>query len=117
MYRGHFHLYTGLKSYYPDKVIDTSRPPNSQVMNLEKAMEKLSLNDKQQLRAFATTFGKSTRQHTVPDKSREDTGHLPYQISFCTQPREPGSTVPTAYLLGGPNPAENHGSHTCNHLQ
>ena len=45
-------------------------------------MEILSLNDKQQLRAFATTFGKSTRQHTVPDKSREDTGHLPYQISF-----------------------------------
>ena len=72
-------------------------------------MEKLSLDDKQQLREFANTFGKSTRQHTVRDKSKEDTGHLPYQISFCTQPREPGSTVTTASLLGGPNPEENYG--------
>ena len=115
MYRGQFHYYTGPKSYYPDKVIDASPPPNAQVMNLEIAMEKLSLDDKQQLREFATSFGKSARQHTVRDKSKEDTGHLPYQISFCTQPRERGSTVPTACLLGGPNPAENHGPH--NHLQ
>ena len=84
-------------------------------MNLEIALEKLSLDEKQQLREFATAFGKSTRQHTIRDKSKEDTGHLPNQISFCTQPREPGSTVSTAYLPGGPNPAENYGPR--NHLQ
>ena len=41
--------------------------------------------------------------------SKEDTGHLPYQILFCIQPREPGSTVTTASLLGEPNPEENNG--------
>ena len=73
---------------------------------------------KQQLREFVNTFGKSTRQHAIRDKSKEDTGHLPNQISFCTQSREPGSEVTTTWLLGGPNPAENHGP--CNqqsHLQ
>ena len=115
MYPGEFPYCTGSKSYYPNKVIDASPPPNVQVMNLEIALEKLSLDEKQQLREFATAFGKSTRQHTIRDKSKEDTGHLPNQISFCTQPREPSSTVPTAYLLGGPNPAENHGPR--NHLQ
>ena len=109
MYRGHFHYYTGPKSYYPNKVIDASPPPISHVLQLETAMEKLSLEDKQQLREFGTTLGKSVRQHTVRDKSKEDTGHLPYQISFCIQPREPGSTVTTASLLGEPNPEENNG--------
>ncbi|KAL9958850.1 hypothetical protein ACROYT_G035920, partial [Oculina patagonica] len=109
MYRGQFHYYTGPKSYYPNKVIDACPPPISQVLHLETAMEKLSLEDKQQLREFATTFGKSVRQHTVRDKSKEDTGHLPYQISFCTQQREPGSTVTTASLLGELNPEENNG--------
>ena len=74
-------------------------------------MEKLPLDDKQQLREFATTFGRTMRQHTVRDKSKEDTGHLPYQISFCTQPREQGSTVTTASLLGEPYPVEHHGPH------
>ena len=71
-------------------------------------MEKLSLDDKQQFREFAHVSGKSTSQHTVRDKRKEDTGHLPYKISFCTQPREPGSTVTTASLLGGQNPTEYH---------
>ena len=78
------------------------------MLHLETAMEKLSLEAKQQLREFATTFGKSVRQHTVWDKSKEDTGHLPYQISFCTHQREPGSTVTTASLLGVPNSEENN---------
>jgi len=86
MYRGQFHYYTGPKSYYPNKVIDASPPQISHVLQLETAMEKLSLEDKQQLHEFATTFGKSVRQHTVRDKSKEDTGHLPYQMSFCIQP-------------------------------
>ena len=111
MYRGQFHYYTGPKSYYPNKVIDASPPAISHVLQLETAMEKFSLEDKQQLREFATTFGKRVRQHTVRDNSKEDTGHLPYQISFCIQPRarEPGSTVTTASLLGEPNPEENNG--------
>ena len=110
-HRGQFHYYTGPKSYYPNKVIDASLPPISQVLQLETAMEKLSLEDKQQFHKFATTFGKSVTQHTVRDKSKEDTRHLPYQISFCTQPREPGFTVLTASLLGEPNPEENNGTH------
>ena len=109
MYRGQFHYYTAPKSYYPNKVIDASPPPISHELQLETAMEKLSLEDKQQLREFATTFGKRVRHHTVRDKSKEDTGYLPYQISFCIQPREPGSTVTTASLLGEPNPEENNG--------
>ena len=98
-----------LKATTANKVIDASPPPISHVLQLETAMEKLSLEDKQQLREFATTLGKSVRQHTARDKSKEDTGHLPYQISFCIQPREPGSTVTTASLLGEPNPEENNG--------
>ncbi len=118
MYHGQFHYYTGPKSYYPNKVIDACPPPISQVLHLETAMEKLSLEDKQQLREFATTFGKSVRQQTVRDKSKEDTGHLPYQISFCTQQWEPGSTVTTASLLGELNPEENNGPHNQQtHLQ
>ena len=66
------------------------------------------LDDKQQRREFANTFGKSTRQYAVQGKSKEDNGHLPNQISFCTQSRDPGSEVTTTWLLGGPNPAENH---------
>jgi len=56
MYRAQFHCYTGPKSYYPNKVIDASPPPISHELQLETAMEKLSLEDKQQLREFATTF-------------------------------------------------------------
>ena len=61
MYRGQFHYYTGPKSYNPDKVIDTSPPPNLQVQHLKIALQELSLDDKQQLRKFANTFKKSTR--------------------------------------------------------
>ena len=75
MYRGQFHFYTGPKSYYPNKVIDGSPPPISHVLQLETAMEKLSLEDKQQLREFATTFGKRVRQHTVRDSTPYGTAH------------------------------------------
>ena len=49
MHRGQFHYHTGPKSYYPDKEIDASPPPNSHVMKLEIAIEGSSLDDKQQL--------------------------------------------------------------------
>ena len=71
MYRGQFHYYTGPKSYYPDKVIDANPPPNSHALRLEKAMEKLSLDDRQQLREFATTFGKECETaHRTGQKQR-----------------------------------------------
>ena len=108
IYHGQFHYFTGPKSYYPNKIIDASAPTNVQVLHLETAMEKFSLDDKEQLRKLTTIFGKSARQHTVRDKSKEDTGHLPYPISFCTQPREPGSTVTTTSLLSELNPTGNH---------
>ena len=109
MYPGHFHYLTGPTSYYPNKITVASPPTNVQVLHLETAMEKLSLDDKQQFREFTTTFGKSARQHTVRYKRKEDTGHSSYPILFCTQPRELGSTVTTASLLGELNPAGNHG--------
>lgn len=47
------------------------------------------------------SFGKSVRQHTVRDKSKVDTGHLPYPVSFSLQHREPGSNVLTSTLSEG----------------
>ena len=47
------------------------------------------------------SFGKSVRQHTVRDKSEEDTGHLPHPVSFSLKQREPGSNVLTSTLLEG----------------
>ena len=102
--------------------LTNASPPASlqvYILHLEITMEKLPLDDKQPLREFAVTVGKSaSQQHRTGQKHRLDTaGHLPYQISFCTQPREPGSTVTTASLLGEPNPAENDGPRNqCNKL-
>ena len=64
MYCGQFHHYTGSKSYYPDKVIDVCSPLNSQVMNLEIAMDKLSSDDE-------------TAHHTRKKQRR----HWPFTIS------------------------------------
>lgn len=99
MYRDQFHYYTGPSSYYHDKVIDAC-PPKSEIVQITEVLEELSLEDKATLREFASSFGKRVRQHTIRDKSKEETGHLPYAISFCTQTSLPGSTVPTASLLG-----------------
>ena len=106
MYRGHFHYYTGPRSYYPDKVIDASPPPNLQVQHLEIAMEKLSLDDKHQLREFANTFGKSTRQHTVQDKSK----HWPFTILNIVTAARTRLYCYNRFLAWWTNPAENHGS-------
>ncbi|PFX14303.1 hypothetical protein AWC38_SpisGene21552 [Stylophora pistillata] len=77
MYRGHFHYFTGPKSYYPDKVLDSPPPPKPSISLIEDQMEKLSHSDTNELREFASSFEKSVRQHTVRDKSKEDTGQLP----------------------------------------
>lgn len=101
MYSGHFHYFTGPKSYYPDKVMNSSPPPKVPISLIEDGMEKLTLDDVKELKEFAVSFGKSVRQHTVRDKSKEDTGHLPYPVSFSLQQREPGSNVLTSTLLEG----------------
>ena len=64
-------------------------------------MEELTLDDVKELTEFAVFFGKSVRQHTVRDKSEEDTGHLPHPVSFSLKQREPGSNVLTSTLLEG----------------
>lgn len=101
MSSGHFHYFTGPKSYYPDKVMNSSPPPKVPISLIEDGMEKLTLDDVKELKEFAVSFGKSVRQHTVRDKSKEDTGHLPYPVSFSLQQREPGSNVLTSTLLEG----------------
>ena len=63
-------------------------------------MERLALEDKRQLREFSSTFGASVRQHTVRNKSKEETGCLPYAVSLDLQQREPGSTVPPTSFPG-----------------
>ena len=58
-------------------------------------------DDVKELKEFAVSFGKSVRQHTVRDKSKEDTGHLPHPVSFSLHQREPSSNVRTSTLLEG----------------
>ena len=81
--------------------MNTSSPPKPPISLIEDGMEKLTLNGAKELKEFAVSFGKSVRQHTVRDKSKEDTGHLPYSVSFSLQQREPGSSILTSTLLEG----------------
>ena len=63
-------------------------------------MERWTLEDKRQLREFSSTFGASVRQHTVRDKSKEETGCLPFAVSLDVQRRELGFRVPHTSFLG-----------------
>ena len=101
MYKGHFHYNTGPKNYYPYKVINCRHPPvnDDLTSEMDHQMERLTLEDKRQLREFSSTFGASVRQHTVRDKSKEETGCLPYAVSLDLQRREPGSTVLHMHLF------------------
>lgn len=103
MYRGHFHYFTGPKSYYPNKVMNSAPPPKPPVSLVEDGIARLTLDETRELRDFATSLGRSVRQHSVRDKSKEDTGHLPYAISFSLQQREPGCNVATRILMEGQN--------------
>ena len=100
MYRGHFHYYAGPKSHYPDKVINCRLPPVNDDLTSDHQMERLTSEDKRQPREVSSTFGASVRQHTVRDKSKEETGCLPYAVSLDLQQREPGSTVPHTSFPG-----------------
>ena len=70
------------------------------LIRLSTADIQLTLEDKRQLCEFSSTFGASVRQHTVRDKSKEETGCLPYAVSLNLQRREPGPTVPHTSFLG-----------------
>ena len=59
MYHGHFHYFTGPKSYYPDKVMNSSPPPKPPISLIEDEMENLTLDETKELREFAMSFGKS----------------------------------------------------------
>ena len=63
MYRGHFHYYAGPKSYHRDKVINCRHPPvnDGLTSEIDHQMERLTLEDKRQLREFSSTFGASVR--------------------------------------------------------
>ena len=102
MYRGHFHYYAGPKSYHRDKVINCRHPPvnDGLTSEIDHQMERLTLEDKRQLREFSSTFGASVRQHTVRDKNKEETGCLHHAVSLDLQQREPGSTVPHTSFPG-----------------
>ena len=91
MYRGHFHYYAGPKSHYPDKVINCRLPPVNDDLTSDHQMERLTSEDKRQPREVSSTFGASVRQHTVRDKSKEETGCLPYAVSLDLQRRDPAT--------------------------
>ena len=78
MYRGHFHYFTGPKSYYPNKAIDSSPPPKPPVTLIEDRVARMTLEETGDMRDFATSLGRSVGQHSFRDK--EDTGHLPYAL-------------------------------------
>ena len=82
MYRGHFHYFNGPKSYYPNKVMDSFPPPKLPVTLIEEGMARVTLEETREMKDFVTSLGRSVRQHSVRDKSKEDTGHLPYAVSF-----------------------------------
>ena len=106
MYWGHFHYFTDPKSYYPNKVMDSSPPPEPPVTLIEEGMARMTLGETKERRDFARSPGRSVRQHSVRDKGKEDTGHLPYAISFSLQEREPSSNVETTALMEGQNDAQ-----------
>ena len=78
IYRGHFHYYTGPKSI----TLIRHPPVNDDLTSeMDQQMERLTLENKRQLHEFSSTFGANVRQHTVRDKSKEETGCLPYAVS------------------------------------
>ena len=92
MHNGQFPYFTAPKSYYLDDVLNTPAPISQAIIDaVQGDLQNLSLSDKKTLRDFAISFGRSVRQHTVRDKSKEETGQLPYPISFSLQQRQESS--------------------------
>ena len=81
--------------------MDSSPPPTPPVTLIEEGIARITLGETKERRDFARSPGRCVRQHSVRDKGKEDTGHLPYAISFSLQEREPSSNVETAALMEG----------------
>ena len=94
-----------IASYYPKKVMDSSPPPKPPVTLIEEGIAKMTLEETREMRDFATSLRRSVRHHSVREKSKEDTGHLPYAITFSFQEREPSSKIETTALMEGQNDA------------
>ena len=103
MHNGLFHYFTRPKSYYPNKVLNTPPPISQAIIDaVQGDVQNLSLADEKTLRDFAISFGRSICQHTVRDKSKGETGQLPYPISFSLQQRQDSSyDVLTQELAAG----------------
>ena len=86
--------------------MDSSPPPTPPVTLIEEGIARMTLEETRESRDFATSPGRSVKQHSVRDKGKDDTGHLPYAISFSLQEREPSSNVETAALMEGQNDAQ-----------
>ena len=86
--------------------MDSSPPPKSPVTLIEEGIAKMALEETREMRDFATSLGRSVRHHSVRDESKEDTGHLPYAITFSFQEREPSSKIETTAMMEGQNDAQ-----------
>ena len=73
--------------------MDSSPPPEPPVTLIEEGMARMTFGETKERGDFARSPGRSVRQHSVKDKGKEDTGHLPYAISFSLQERERSSNV------------------------
>ena len=51
--------------------------------------------DKQTLQGFSGVYGQSVCQHSVREKTKGETSHLPYEVSFRLQAVESGGEVRT----------------------
>ena len=81
--------------------MDSSPPPKPPVTLIEEGIAKMTLEETREMRDFATSLRRSVRHHSVREKSKEDTGHLPYAITFSFQEREPSSKIETTALMEG----------------
>ena len=70
MHNGLSHYFTGPKSYYPSKVLNTPPPISQAIIDAVPGdLKNLSIADEKTLRDCTISFGRSVRQHTVRDKS------------------------------------------------
>ena len=55
----------------------------------------MSLTDKLALHDFAGVYGRSVSQNSVQEKTKEETCHLPYEVSFRLQAKKSDTVVHT----------------------
>ena len=54
MYRGHFHYFTGPKSYYPDKVMNSAPPPKPPVSLVKDGIARLTIDETMKQESWET---------------------------------------------------------------